>query len=205
MHIFPFNHHLHALQKSPQLKFGRLRSFATYPLGHTSTLEKQLLKYMEIVRDLATRCPGPAFQHYDSQFRLFRASVPLPWDRIHTEFWLMASTLSTNTRILSPFVPQDPPLNVDHSPQTVQNVSWTTYVGTSTNQPTVNASTAPTLVSVVSAGDPTLLSTAHSPARSRPPSPSLARTTIPVPTQSHPSNYNLVTPVNVNQLIPFLS
>lgn len=53
---------------------------------------QQLLKYMEIVRDLARRRPGFAFLYYDTQFRMLRESLALPWDRIHTEFWLMAST-----------------------------------------------------------------------------------------------------------------
>ncbi|KAH3811969.1 hypothetical protein DPMN_140387 [Dreissena polymorpha] len=51
-----------------------------------------ILKYMEIVRDIATRRPGLAFLYYDTQFRLLRESIPLPWDRLHTEFWLMACT-----------------------------------------------------------------------------------------------------------------
>lgn len=58
-----------------------------YPLE-----SQQLLKYMEIVRDLARRRPGLAFLYYDTQFRLLRESIIIPWDRIHTEFWLMACT-----------------------------------------------------------------------------------------------------------------
>ncbi|XP_052799424.1 uncharacterized protein LOC128231043 [Mya arenaria] len=52
----------------------------------------QLMKYAEIVRDIASRRPGLAFLNYDSQFRMLRQSVLLPWDRLHTEFWLMACT-----------------------------------------------------------------------------------------------------------------
>ncbi|XP_052791565.1 uncharacterized protein LOC128225693 [Mya arenaria] len=52
----------------------------------------QLMKYGEIVRDLAARRPGLAFAQYDTQFRMLRESVLLPWDRLHTEFLLMAST-----------------------------------------------------------------------------------------------------------------
>ncbi|XP_052797108.1 uncharacterized protein LOC128229306 [Mya arenaria] len=52
----------------------------------------QLMKYAEIVRDIAARCPGLAFYHYDIHFRRLRESVPLPWDRLHTEFWLRACT-----------------------------------------------------------------------------------------------------------------
>ena len=90
---------------------------------------QQLLKYMEIIRDLATRCPGPAFQYYDNQFRLFRASVPLPWDRIHTEFWLMASTLNTNTHNPQSFRPSRPATQRRSFPSNrpkrfVDNVCW---------------------------------------------------------------------------------
>ena len=50
------------------------------------------MKYAEIVRDIANRKPGLGFLFYDTQFRMLRQSVALPWDRIHTEFWLMACT-----------------------------------------------------------------------------------------------------------------
>lgn len=51
-----------------------------------------LMKYLEVVRDIATRHPGQGFLLYDTQFRMLRQSVPLPWDHIHTEYWLMACT-----------------------------------------------------------------------------------------------------------------
>jgi len=50
-----------------------------------------LIKYMEIVRDLARKRPGPAFIMYDAQFRHLRESVQIPWDRIHMESWFMAT------------------------------------------------------------------------------------------------------------------
>ena len=51
-----------------------------------------LVKYMEIVRDLARRSQGMSWYIYDQQFRMLRETVPIPWGRLHTEFWLMASS-----------------------------------------------------------------------------------------------------------------
>ena len=47
---------------------------------------QQLLKYCEIIRDLAQRKHGLAWSHYDQNFRLLRENFPVPWDRIHTEY-----------------------------------------------------------------------------------------------------------------------
>ena len=44
--------------------------------------DPSLMKYMEIVPDLACRCPNN-FLAYDQQFRMLRQTVALPWDRIH--------------------------------------------------------------------------------------------------------------------------
>ena len=64
----------------------------------------QLMKYMEIVRDIATRRPGLGFLYYDTQFRMLRESVLLPWDHLHTEFWLMAcNPVQHNTSHPQPF------------------------------------------------------------------------------------------------------
>jgi hypothetical protein len=49
----------------------------------------QLMKYGEIVRDLAHRRPGMTWSFYDNQFRLSREHAR---DRLHTEFWVMATT-----------------------------------------------------------------------------------------------------------------
>lgn len=54
------------------------------------TESPQMLKYMEVVRDLAFTRPGPAFLQYDTQFRLTRVSTPIPWDYVMFEFWLRA-------------------------------------------------------------------------------------------------------------------
>ena len=52
----------------------------------------QLMKYCEVVRDLALK-PGD-WLWYDEQFRFIRQSDPqkFPWDQIHWELWLRAST-----------------------------------------------------------------------------------------------------------------
>ncbi|XP_052793891.1 uncharacterized protein LOC128227416 isoform X2 [Mya arenaria] len=85
-----------------------IRFIAVY--SHKYPLEtSQLMKYMEIVRDIASRRPGLSFAFYDTQFRMARASAPLPWDRLHTEFWLMACTsfnpVSAQTQPFRPFRP----------------------------------------------------------------------------------------------------
>ena len=51
----------------------------------------QLIKYTEIVRDLARRSTGQSWYLYDQQFRMLRETVQIPWGRLHTEFWVMAS------------------------------------------------------------------------------------------------------------------
>ncbi|KAH3866886.1 hypothetical protein DPMN_030009 [Dreissena polymorpha] len=62
---------------------------------------------MEIVRDIARRRPGMAFLYHDTQFRLLRESVLMPWDRIHTEYWLMACMSFQQPQ--QPFRPKQPP------------------------------------------------------------------------------------------------
>lgn len=68
-----------------------IRFMAVYTVKYPAEFQ-QLLKYTEIVRDIARRRPGLAFLYYDSQFRMLRESFLMPWDRIHTEYWLMACT-----------------------------------------------------------------------------------------------------------------
>ena len=58
-----------------------------------------LLKYTEIVRDLARRSPGLSLYLYDQQFRMLRETVQIPWGRSHPEFWVMAS----NSHMQRPF------------------------------------------------------------------------------------------------------
>ena len=51
----------------------------------------QLMKYCEVVRDLASKSGD--WYWYDEQFRYLRQSTPdqYPWDQIHWELWLRAS------------------------------------------------------------------------------------------------------------------
>lgn len=53
----------------------------------------QLMKYGEIVRDLAQR--RASWSYYDTQFWMLRESMIIPWDRIHTEFWIMSTSQPT--------------------------------------------------------------------------------------------------------------
>ena len=55
----------------------------------------KLMKYAEIVRDLANRKPGLSWLIYDTQFRCLRQSQRISWDQLHTEFWVMAATTPT--------------------------------------------------------------------------------------------------------------
>ena len=48
----------------------------------------QLMKYGEIIRDLAYRRPGLAWYNYDMQFRHLRESVQYRWDMIYYDLWV---------------------------------------------------------------------------------------------------------------------
>ena len=52
----------------------------------------QLMKYCEVVRDMAQKLGDLLW--YDEQFRYIRQSDPqsYPWDQIHWELWLRASS-----------------------------------------------------------------------------------------------------------------
>ena len=52
----------------------------------------QLMKYGEIIRDLAYRRPGLAWYYYDTQFRQLRESVAYRWDMIYYDLWVPAAT-----------------------------------------------------------------------------------------------------------------
>lgn len=54
----------------------------------------QLMKYAEVIRDLASRRPGLGWYHYDIQFRQMRQMIKLRWDKLHTELWLTSATAS---------------------------------------------------------------------------------------------------------------
>ena len=53
-----------------------------------------LMKYSEVVRDLAAR--GADWRFYDSQFRILRQSNPaeFPWGSTHWELWICAQTFN---------------------------------------------------------------------------------------------------------------
>ncbi|XP_053382995.1 uncharacterized protein LOC128549694 [Mercenaria mercenaria] len=56
------------------------------------TLTPDFMKYFEIVRDIASRRGGLAWQTYDTQFRLLKAQSNIPWHVMHYELWLRACT-----------------------------------------------------------------------------------------------------------------
>ncbi|XP_052809378.1 uncharacterized protein LOC128237837 [Mya arenaria] len=101
-----------------------IRFIAVY--SHRYPLEtSQLMKYMEIVRDIASRRPGLPFAFYDTRFRMARSSAPLQWDRLHTEIWLMACTFfNTVSAQTQPFLRQF-----------LENTCWNHNNGTGCHNP----------------------------------------------------------------------
>lgn len=101
-----------------------LRFVAIYSQKHPLQTP-QLMKYGEIVRDLAQRRASWAF--YDTQFRMLRESMIIPWDRIHTEFWIMSTTQPT-TQSFRPFRPSHTKHNRNgphnRSGRFLQNTCW---------------------------------------------------------------------------------
>lgn len=67
----------------------------------------QLMKYCDVVRDLALKAAD--WLWYDEQFRYLRQSAPdqFPWDQIHWELWLRASNTFRKTQ---PQPPTNKPL-----------------------------------------------------------------------------------------------
>lgn len=57
----------------------------------------QLMKYAEVVRDLAHRRPGLAWYYYDVQFRQLKETVNFRWDRIYYDLWVPSATMSPST------------------------------------------------------------------------------------------------------------
>lgn len=53
----------------------------------------QLIKYGEIIRDLARRRPGLAWSFYDNQLRMFRERQVIPWDRHLSQELMKTSVL----------------------------------------------------------------------------------------------------------------
>ena len=59
------------------------------------------MKYCEVVRDLAQK-PGD-WNWHDKQFRYLRQTAPkkYPWDQIHRELWIRASSSFRKTQPLT--------------------------------------------------------------------------------------------------------
>ena len=67
-------------------------------------MAQQLIKYTEIVRDLAKRCGQSAFTYYDQTFRSLRQDHPeLRFDVPHQEIWMRASSFKTLSPQMQPF------------------------------------------------------------------------------------------------------
>ena len=75
--------------------------------------------------DIASRKPGQSFLYYDTQFRQARETIILPWDRIHTSFWLMACTAFQQLSVISdrPFRPTPRP-DFSKSKRFCENTCW---------------------------------------------------------------------------------
>lgn len=102
-----------------------LRFAAIYGLKYPKEMSK-LMKYAEIVRDLANRRPGLSWLMYDIQFRCLRQSHRISWDQLHTEFWVMAATTSTfrpQRRQQHSF--QDSQFNNQPRPRFLRDTCWT--------------------------------------------------------------------------------
>ena len=76
-----------------------ITAFATFSAVYTQKWPEQspaLLKYMEIVRNIASR--GGDFRRYDETFRRIRERNQIAWDSLHTELYLMVMPTSSHSR-----------------------------------------------------------------------------------------------------------
>ena len=86
--------------------FGQWASvFNTFVAVYTVSLPASapaLMKYCEIVRDLANK--QGHLRWYDEQFRLLRQSEPksFPWDNVHWELWFESLPISQSSACLTP-------------------------------------------------------------------------------------------------------
>ncbi|MES9971264.1 MAG: hypothetical protein ABW092_14625 [Candidatus Thiodiazotropha sp.] len=102
-----------------------LRFAAIYGLKYPKEMSK-LMKYAEIVRDLANRKPGLSWLMYDIQFRSLRQSQRISWDQLHTEFWVMAATTSTfRPQRRQQYSFQDQQSNSQSRPRYLRDTCWT--------------------------------------------------------------------------------
>ncbi|XP_052229228.1 uncharacterized protein LOC127843584 [Dreissena polymorpha] len=160
---------------------------------------QQLLKYMEIVRDIARRRPGMAFLYYDTQFRLLRESVLMPWDSIHREYWLMACMSFQQPQ--QPFRPKQPPNRSYSTGPPPSNGFSKKPAGISLSEPLVVTKNAHSPTSVAFVEVHMQHTTANSATKNRQPKPSLNQTSTLL---SQQSNNLVVTPIKVSALTPFL-
>ncbi|XP_052264881.1 uncharacterized protein LOC127867602 [Dreissena polymorpha] len=176
-----------------------IRFMAVYTFKFPSETQA-LLKYTEIVRDISSRRPGSAFIFYDTQFRLLRESIPLPWNRLHTEFWLMACT-SVPTQHSSPsFRPQRNPTRAPYR----QSSSYKKYLENTcfnyNKRSLCHTPSCPNPTPVVIAEGPTQHTNAHS----LPKSPLLKPSPLLDPLNQSDKT-PIVTPVQIAILAPYLS
>ena len=146
---------------------------------------------MEIVCNIARRRPGMAFLYYDTQFRLLRESVLMSWDRIHTEYWLMACMSFQQPQ--QPFRPKQPP-NRSYSTGPPSNGFSKKPAGISISEPLVVTQNAHSPTSVAFVEVHMQHTTANSATKNRQPKPSLNQTSTLL---SQQSNNLVVTPIKV--------
>ena len=66
---------------------------------------QELLQYINIIREAASRSPSfasLAWRSYDEQFRIRQASSPQPWDKLNPDLWLRVMTSTSFSRIDTP-------------------------------------------------------------------------------------------------------
>lgn len=108
----------------------------------------QLIKYCEIIRDLANRKPGTAWSMYDQQFRLIREDHLLPLDRIHYELWILADSPNTSNQSSLSNFRNHLVTNTTAGLFKVQCESLTTHVGHTTGKGTAETPHVPSNTSV---------------------------------------------------------
>ena len=182
-----------------------LRFSAIYAEYHKDEMSA-LMKYGEIIRDLATKRPGMAFSQYDTQFRLLKATYneQLPCDHIHPIYgsW---PVLRPHLLLLLPFGhPLDSSVNTD-VPFGFPTAFCQTLAGVLTVEAPPITQTAPTHMPVVCAEETTMLvSAVPSDSKTEPHAQALQTPSLN-PNPARPkSNIQVVTPIKVGRLDNFL-
>lgn len=57
---------------------------------------QDLLQYMNIIREAASRSPPLSWRTYDEQFRLRQSTNPQPWGKLNSDLWLRVMTVSAS-------------------------------------------------------------------------------------------------------------